>query len=281
MYLPYRRVTQLLVFCLMFVVPILNIHEIYFITGTFFAINFGGLGVADPSVILQAIFAAGEFTLPLLASVVFPIFMALLLGRVWCGWLCPFLFVSEGVDCLRGFARKIFPGKTYPSALAVQSSFKANLIRFSFLLAGTAVAGALGMPVLNYINAPAVMSTEAMIIVKERFVSLEFGFIVALLGIQFLLAPKIWCRVFCPTGSVIALFRLPITVSVVSSSRNQSAPCCKETSCVQACPMGLNPYMESENLLCVNCGKCIDSCAFDKLHFSGFVTRIGTAKNVK
>ncbi len=281
MYLPYRRLAQLLVFCLMFVVPLLNIYEIYFVTGTFYAINFGGLGVADPSVILQAIFAAGEFTLPLLASVVFPAFMAFLLGRVWCGWLCPYLFVSEGVDWLRNLSRKILLGKSSSTPLLVQSSFRANFIRFSFLLTGAAVAGALGIPVLNYINAPAVMSTEAMIIVKERVVSLEFGFIVALLGIQFFLAPRIWCRAFCPTGSVISLFRLPVTMAVVSSSRNQSAPCCKETSCIQACPMGLAPYVESDNLLCVNCGKCIDSCSFDKLHFSGFVTKGVTGKNVK
>ncbi len=272
MYLPYRRTTQFLVFCLMFVVPILNIYEIYFITGTFYAINFGSLGVADPSVILQAIFAAGEFTLPLLASVVFPWFMALLLGRVWCGWLCPFLFVSEGVDWLRNFLGKNILGKSPSPKLVVKSSFQANVFRFSFLLTGTAMAGAFGIPVLNYINAPAIMSTEAMILVKERTVSLEFGFVLALLLIQFLLAPKIWCRIFCPTGCVVSLFRTPITMSVVSTSRNPSTPCCKEISCVAACPMDLEPYRESGNLLCVNCGKCIDFCQHGRLRFTGFVS---------
>lgn len=281
MYSFYRRTFQILVFCLMFVVPVLNLHEIYFVTGTFYAINFGGLGIADPSVILQAIFAAGEFTLPLLASVVFPVFVAFLLGRVWCGWLCPYLFVSEGVDWLRRFSRKRLFGNNDSEPSVIQSSLRANFIRFSFLLLGTAVAGAVGIPVLNYINAPAIMSTEAMIVIKERAVSLEFGFIVALLGIQFLFAPRIWCRAFCPTGSLISLFRLPVTMSVVSSSRNQSSPCCKDVSCARACPMGLAPYMESGNLLCVNCGKCIDSCSFDKLHFSGFETKCVSGKNLK
>lgn len=281
MYLPYRRTTQLLAFCLMFVVPILNIHEIYFITGTYYAINFGALGIADPSVILQAIFAAGEFTLPLLASIVFPAFMALLLGRIWCGWLCPFLFVSEGMDWLRNLVGKSLLGKSRPTSILVGSSFLANVIRFSFLLLGTGVAGAIGIPVLNYINAPAIMSTEAMIIVKERTVSLELGFVLALLTVQFLLVPKIWCRFFCPTGCVVSLFRTPITMSVVSGSRNPSVPCCRETSCVQACPMGLTPYRESGNLLCVNCGKCIDLCAHGRLRFSGFELSGSSARNLK
>ncbi len=85
MYLPYRRAAQLSVFVLMFVVPILNVDEVYGITGTFYAINFGGLGIADPAVIFQAIFAAGELTIPLLTAAIFPLFVAILLGRflVW------------------------------------------------------------------------------------------------------------------------------------------------------------------------------------------------------
>ncbi len=272
MYLPFRRGSQLFVFCLMFAVPVLNIYEVYVITGTFYAINFGGLGVADPSVILQAIFAAGALSVPLLVSVVFPFFVAILLGRVWCGWLCPYLLVSEGIDWLRNVAGAKILKRPIKNSVVPQKAFNANFIRFSFLLTGTALAGAIGIPVLNYINAPGVMSTEAMILVKERTVSLESGFIVGLLVLQLILLPKIWCRAFCPTGAVLSLFRSSITMKVVSNSRNPSVACCKDASCVSVCPMGLEPYRESGNLLCVNCGKCIDSCKFERLGFSGFKT---------
>ena len=62
MFRPFRRATQVSVFCLMFVVPVLNLYEIYSITGTFYAINVGGLGISDPVVIIQAIFASGDLT---------------------------------------------------------------------------------------------------------------------------------------------------------------------------------------------------------------------------
>lgn len=270
MYLPYRRATQLLVFALMFVVPVLNIYEIYVITGTFYAINFGGLGVADPSVILQAIFAAGEITVPLMTAAIFPLLVAILLGRFWCGWLCPYLFVSEGIDWLRNWLCMILFRRPPKSSATINQAFSANLMRFSFLICGTALAGAIGIPVLNYINAPAIMSAEAMIIVKERSVSLEFWFVVILLALQLSFLPKIWCRILCPTGSIISLFRTSVTMKVISKSRPQTTPCCKESSCVSACPMGLAPYREAGNLLCVNCGKCIDSCRFNRLQFTGF-----------
>jgi ferredoxin-type protein NapH len=270
MYLPYRRAAQLSVVVLMFVVPILNIYEMYAITGTFYAINFGGLGVADPSVILQAIFAAGELTIPLLTAAIFPIFVAILLGRFWCGWLCPYLLAAECIDWLRNHLYTGILKRPLTSSSVIKGSFTANLCRYSFLIVGTALAGAIGIPLLNYINAPGIMSAEAMIFVKERTVSLEFWFIVILLALQLTMLPKIWCRLFCPTGSVLALFRIPVTMRVSSNSKNPATPCCKENSCTAVCPMGLEPYQEAGNLLCVNCGKCIDSCRFNRLKLTGF-----------
>lgn len=274
MYEPYRKTVQILVFGIMFGIPLLNLYEIYAVTGTFYAVNIGGLGIADPVVILQAIFASGELTVPLLGAALFPVFIALLFGRIWCGWMCPFHLLAD----VAAWLRRRFRGKgsrlARDESLVVADSFKANTWRYGFLAAGTLAAGAISIPVLNYVSAPGILSTEAMILVKERMVSLEFSFIALLFLLELLILPRFWCRLFCPTGAFIAVFRVPFTLRVGTSIRTPKAPCCKENRCSGACPMGLAPFREGNNLLCTNCGLCIDACraaeGSGRLRFQGF-----------
>lgn len=267
---PYRRAVQAGVIAFMFLVPVLNLFEIYAITGTFYAVNIGGLGIADPSAVFQAAMAAGAANIPLITALVFPVVLALLLGRVWCGWMCPYHVLSDGAVRLRGFFAEKMLRREQENNLPIPSSFKANMSRFVFLLFGTILAGAAAIPVLNYVNAPAVLSTEAMILVKEHTVSIEFGFIVALFAMELLVLPRFWCRLFCPTGAVLSVFRLPFTLHVTTPSKNPGKACCSDEWCSKACPMGLRPYREGRNLLCTNCGRCLDACVTGRLRFSGF-----------
>ncbi len=268
-YAPPRMVIQVSFFLLMFIIPVLNVYEVYFITGTYYSLSFGGLGVADPDVILQAMFASGQLTIPLLSAALFPFLVALLLGKVWCGWLCPYLFVADRIDSIRRFIlRKIFVDQK-ESVNKTGSSFRANFVRFSFLIVGTAMGGLLGIPLLNYFSAPGILSTEAMIFVKERSFSIEIMFLAILFGLQLTILPRFWCRLFCPTGSLLSAIRSPLTLRVEFVGKISSAPCCKENSCSEVCPMGLMPYMESRDLLCVNCGRCVDACNFNRLRFGG------------
>ncbi len=270
MYTPYRRACQLTVFCLMFLVPVLNLYEIYALTGTFYAINIGRLGIADPVVILQAVFAVRELTAPLAAAVVFPVFLALVLGRVWCGWMCPYHLLSDWAVWIREKFRALLRGTTEVAPLPIRKSFTANMSRYGFLLVGTAAAGAIGIPVLNYLSAPGILSTEAMIFVKNRQISLEFGFIASVWLLELTFLPRFWCRMFCPTGAFIALFRTRYTLGIGAGSTPARGPCCRENHCSAVCPMGLAPYREGNNLLCTNCGRCIDACPHGRLGFRGF-----------
>lgn len=262
MYRRSRRLVQLTVFALMFAIPLLNLYEIYWITGTFYAITIGGLGIADPVVIFQAIFAAASLTVPLLSAALFPVVLALTFGRIWCGWMCPYSLLSDGAAWLRS--------KSRGSPALGQSSFRSNVFRYAFLMLGTVAAGALGIPILNYLSAPGIISTEAMILIKERSVSVEFALILAILGLELTALPLFWCRLFCPTGAFLSIFRAPFTLRVENVVKNPKSACCKENHCSSVCPMGLQPYHEGSDLLCTNCGLCVDSCPSKRLRFKGF-----------
>lgn len=274
MYRPYRRLTQCSVFAVMFLIPLLNLYEIYAVTGTFYAVNIGGLGIADPVVIFQALFASGSLSTPLLGAAVFSVFGALLLGRVWCGWMCPYHLLADCVAWIRAKAGLKLFRKDAQAPFVVAHSFQANMWRYGFLILGTVAAGAIGIPVLNYVSAPGILSTEAMILVKERSVSLEFGFVAILLLLELLILPRFWCRLFCPTGAFLPLFRGPFTMHVGTTIKEPRSACCTGNYCSAACPMGLAAFREGRNLLCTNCGRCIDACRSHegpgKLRFKGF-----------
>lgn len=268
-----RRISQLSVFLIMFIIPIVNLYEIYAITGTFYAINIGGLGIADPSAILQSMFSVGQLTPSLLFAALFPLLLALLLGRVWCGWMCPYLLISDITFTIRKRALSIF-GNHSKDEIPCPRTMSANLTRFGFLILGTGLAAAIGIPVLNYVNAPGVISAEAMLLVKEGFFSVEILFIALLIILEITLLPRFWCRLFCPTGSVISVFRTRFTMSVTNKVKSPKNPCCSENHCASVCPMGLAPYKEGSDSLCVNCGLCIDACENHRLHFHGFSSRV-------
>jgi ferredoxin-type protein NapH len=269
----YRRAVQFGVLLFVFLVPVLNLFEIYAVTGTLYAVNIGGLGITDPVVILQAVFASGRLTVLLLGAALFPVLFALIFGRIWCGWMCPYHLLADGAAGVRKFFGKRILHRPFQKPLPVQSSFKANSIRFGFLLLGTAMAGAISIPVLNYVHAPGIFSTEAMIFVKERSLSPEFLFIAALLLVEVTVLPRFWCRLFCPTGSFLSVFRAPFTMTVTNEVKAVKSPCCTENHCSAACPMGLAPFREGGNLLCTNCAQCLDACPQSRLHFGGFGRR--------
>lgn len=274
MYRPFRRATQIAVFLAMFIIPALNLFEIYSITGTFYSVNIGGLEIADPVVILQSVFASGRLSVPILGAALFPVFLALLFGRVWCGWMCPYHFMADGVAWVRSKFLRRSLNKFESNVDSRPGSFRANFIRFGVLLLGTVMAGAVGVPVLNYISAPGIISTEAMILVKEGTVSLELGFIVLILLLELLVLPRFWCRLVCPTGAFLSLFRFSSTLRVAAVPPSPKAACCKSRSCSEACPMGLAPFKEGDDLLCTNCGRCVDACKTGetggRLEFIGF-----------
>ena len=274
MFGPYRRAVQIAFFALMFVIPVLNMVEIYSITGTYYALQVGGLGVSDPAAILQTIFASGDLTPPILGALLFPVLLVLVLGRVWCGWMCPYHLLSDGAFRLRTLFRTKALGRHEPEAQTVPSALKANLCRYAFLLAGSAAAGAVGIPVLNYVSAPGILSTEAMILVRQHTLSVEIGFIAAVFLVELFFFPRFWCRLFCPTGACLSLIRAPFTLRIRAKAKNPKGPCCKENTCSAVCPMGLAPYREGANLLCTNCARCIDACSEGRdaqaIHFAGF-----------
>lgn len=250
----YRRCAQLLTLLAIFIIPLLNIYEITFVKGTFYSMDVGDVALADPLAIFQAVFTSGTVTLVMLASVVIPLFLVLLFGRVWCSWFCPYYLLTEVIAWLRG-RLAVLGTKPFSSGYREGSTSRQHFIRYLVLGIGLLLAGIAGFPLLNLVSAPGIISSQALVLVKFRAVTFELAFILLILSLEFFLF-KYWCRLFCPTGVFLSLFQWRKGLKVNKLQQD----CSHCHTCIRSCPMQISPMTEGNNPLCHNCGICIDIC---------------------
>jgi ferredoxin-type protein NapH len=248
----YRRTVQTAVFLMMFIIPLLNIMEIYFIKGTFYSLDVGSAAAADPIAVFQAAMSSKSVNVYMALSVVIPILLMLLAGRVWCSWMCPYHLMAEGVSFIK---KKLKMKKSFPVYSPAVKRRTENM-RLIILVCFITLAGIAGIPLLNLISAPGVISSQALVLVKFHYVTFELVFILALIIAEFVLFPFFWCRLFCPTGTFLSLFKSERGMHL----KRTSDGCSMCGSCRKVCPMGLDPVTDGSSLLCHNCGDCIDTC---------------------
>ncbi|MDR2884346.1 MAG: 4Fe-4S binding protein [Deferribacteraceae bacterium] len=246
-----RKTLQIAILIGIFIVPILNLFEIYFIRGTFISMDIGSLAIADPAMILQTVFADVPFAYTVVASVALPVLIALILGRVWCSWACPYTTIIELLEKIPAIGRRLKQSKAKISGGVAPRN---AIIRYLIFVTLLAITGVLGVPILQLLSPPSVLSSQALLAVKGFAITAELLLIVILLIVE-LFSYRFACRYLCPTGTCLSLLnnRKTLHVSYAGSCLN-----CKK--CIQACDMGLNPMTEGSDRLCHNCGKCIAVC---------------------
>jgi polyferredoxin len=194
-----------------------------------------------------------ELNLTVLAAVVGLLILAVLLGRVFCGWICPLGGLIEAADFLLSPLRRQNP-------LALQRYPKRKvLIRYpvSLLLLGIVLVTAFTpVPVLQFLH-PNVWIIR---IVSLTTVGLVF---LGLLVLFSVFARRLWCTYLCPLGALygllarIPLFRLKITA-------------CSSCGRCDRCPTEAANYADKE-IMAHQCLLCFDyeaSCPTEGFRFT-------------
>ncbi len=151
--------------------------------------------IADPLAVFQSIMASGKLNAYMIGSVIIPLALVMLLGRVWCSWFCPYYLFTEWIE----FAKKKLGIKLNKPAYNKQYPSKASKFRFIFLLIGLLVMMMIGVPVLNLISAPGIISSQALVIVKFGYVTFELAIVFAIIFME-LFYYRYWCRLFLSYG---------------------------------------------------------------------------------
>lgn len=244
-----RRITQVLTIILIIAIPILNRKGITIFMGSLYSLAIDGIWITDPLSGFQVILSTLSTESTLLLSMLIPIVIAFIFGRVFCSWACPQNTISEIFDHLS-------------ERLSIKRLLKPSprvLPRYAVLTALLMLVILLAFPVANIISAPGIISVQLSKLIYEGVVGIEIGLVAIIIIAEMFLIRRVWCNHICPVGSFLGLFRFNKTMKV-SYREDKEHICGRCLECVKACQLGLNPMEGKIYPLCHNCGDCISAC---------------------
>ncbi|MCK5413781.1 MAG: 4Fe-4S binding protein [Thermoplasmata archaeon] len=214
----------------------------------------------------------GSFYLVVLPMVMVASVLAIVLGRGWCGWLCPLGFTQYLISRFRAFMGLQYRELPY-WAVAVLDHLKYAILFVMVLVAisigipalGLSIFGEnLALPYCQVCPGKGVFTVLQQGLGIEPFATSLPWVAIGMLGL-FLVASffvrMFWCRV-CPIGGFLALFNRRSLFWL----RKDPPKCTKCRVCLRVCPMDIEEIfieMEKENVTspeCIMCGRCVESC---------------------
>ncbi len=228
--------------------------------GTWWSARVAGLDIADPLAAAEMTATAKTIHWPLLLSIVIPVIITLLLGRVFCSWMCPAGLLFEVAQKLRGLLRL---AEVKPAD--VQFSHRNKYV---VLGVGLGVAAATSLPIFALLYPPAVVSRLVHAWVFGTAMTGMLVLLGVLVVIELFVSPRWWCRTMCPGGALYGLIAWRRLLRVKLHAKQCTG--CRD--CEPVCPMGIYPVLDSNTIECDNCGLCLGHCPTKALYFTVRVT---------
>ncbi len=224
--------------------------------GTLWSMRFFGLSLTDPLAAAEAIAATHKVHWPLLISVLIPVGLTLVFGRVFCSWICPGYLLFELTGKLRKLLRlaEIEPAEVRFS----------HRTKYLVLLVGLATAAVFSAPLFALIYPPAVISRALHAWIFGTALTGMLVILGVIIAVELFVSPRWWCRVVCPGGALYGLLGWARPVRI----RLRKGQCTGCRACIPVCEEGINPITQSASIECDNCGVCIRQCGDGALYYT-------------
>lgn len=230
-----------------------RLHEANPLQGGGTGVEYVGIPMLDPVVGAAAIVRT-QTSPKVWLALLLPLFAALVLGRVFCGWFCPFGSLSRGMAAV--LLRVPGLGRRYP--LGPRRPLRWLLLIFAL------TTSALGSQLVVTLALP-------HLVLKQSLYSLwlgggggaVLGWLLGLLVVGVGVGPTAYCASLCPTGALLGLLgRLRPARLRIEDPEACGVHC---HSCDLGCWLSLHPSHGDAGGDCDNCGRCLEVCPQDNL----------------
>ena len=212
----------------------------------------GGNPVLRMDVGLRTLFMVGvpvridQFYLVLLATLLIIasfLLLTVILGRVWCGWLCPQTVFNDLAELIVSSFKRISPPFTLKVIEHLTALLISMLIAFN-LFCWFMPPGQVASHLVNFPTHPLMFST---------FLGTTlFGYL------NLILVKRSFCHSYCPYGRFQAALMDTGTLNLAFLEET-SDRCIRCGACVRTCPMEID-IRDGFQIECIGCGRCIDAC---------------------
>ena len=190
----------------------------------------------------------------------FPVYLAafigligLTVGRMACGWVCPFGFFQDLMYKIRSPKYSPPPLLRYLKyvvliLLVIILPYATGELWFSMLCPAGKLTAGIPWALWNPTNP----STDLPVLPQGPGVLFYVGLLI-LAGflVWFVVSKRPFCKVACPMGAIFGLFN---RFSLIRIEASRECDGCN--TCHDRCPMGLNIYTDADSPECIRCLEC-------------------------
>ncbi|MCD1294699.1 hypothetical protein CUJ83_06755 [Methanocella sp. CWC-04] len=215
---------------------------------------------SDPLVALTSIIFYRGAWIPALLPVIALLAGSMVLGRVFCGWICPVGFLVDVSGAFSGIFSKIIKRR--------QTRARFGYLQYG-ILAAVLISALFTLEALSILDPFVILQRSLHMIWSSAGIPI---IILLLLAASIVIAPRFWCRAICPTGAIIGAASL---ISPFGLKINEDCIKCKK--CHRECPTGaISGEMKWDATACTKCLVCERVCPKDAISFSASVPSISS-----
>ncbi len=193
-----------------------------------------------------------ELFLVLLATLVFVLgflLVTVVLGRIWCGWLCPQTTLSDVAEWAARRLDLTVKHNRLHGGLAGKILLQGVYLFLAFLVASN---------LLWYFIPPRLFYTRLVALDLHYATWITFVLTWLLVYLDLAVVRRLMCSDFCPYGRIQTSLvdRATLSLHLPDAEMERCIEC---GSCIRTCPMEID-IRQGYQVECTNCGRCLDAC---------------------
>lgn len=183
--------------------------------------------------------------------------IGVIIGRIPCGWMCPFGFVQDLIHKIptpkwkMPFFFRYFKYAVLALMVLILPYFFMNT-HFCLACPAGALTGGLTQIIIN----PVLQELLGALFLRKMI-------ILAVMLFMFIFISRFFCRAFCPLGAILGLFN-GVSLFHLEFIEDKCIDCSK---CSKVCPVAIDPFKTPNSPECIRCMACVEACPAKALVF--------------